>query len=191
MYSGLVLWVYMVITVLAESSLTLPIYGRNLSDQKQVIEIGVINYITDQHHGTFERTFDDKLEGSYCLTTSKNEGGCIAVVDTLDYKQFNIHLNGQQQIHYVTVRNMDPNGKKTKALSDVVPVNGPNIAPSPNLNPSNVPKKNNARDQGVGAGNGEGNKENEEEVEKSWVQKNWLYIVPPLLIMFVLMGDDK
>lgn len=33
--------------------------------------------------------------------------------------------------------------------------------------------------------------EGEEEDERSWIQKNWMYVVPPLLIMFAMGGGDK
>ncbi|KSA04116.1 uncharacterized protein AC631_00195 [Debaryomyces fabryi] len=35
------------------------------------------------------------------------------------------------------------------------------------------------------------NPETTEEAPKSWIQKNWMYVVPPLLIMFVLLGEDE
>lgn len=34
------------------------------------------------------------------------------------------------------------------------------------------------------------NKQDEDD-NRSWVQKNWIYIVPPLLIFLLLTGDDK
>ena len=89
-------------------------------------------------------------------------------------------------------------------------------SPIPNLNPDSLKKQRQKQGNKGGQGNNkqveiikqkklvkyidddgnEAEKEIEEEIEvevdnRSWVQKNWMYIVPPLLLFLIVGGGDQ
>lgn len=179
-----------------EAKITL--FGKNLQtgDMKS---IGVVRYKPDIQKGMYEPT-DEVLDNSskYCIGTNDlSNHECFAQVEDLSSKQFVVQLNQEGGIEYITTHTIDVASKKKGKKKDVeMMINGlrqrvmvkPGVlAPEPNLNPSNVAKKHQQQQQQQLATKGEG----KDEEEKSWVQKNWMYIVPPLLILFVLLGDEE
>lgn len=159
----------------------IPIYGRRLST-KETTSVGVIQYSEGQ--ARYE-IIDDKVAEPMCLGTQNVENcDCFAVVDDLSNKQFVIQLNQQAEIEYLSVQTIET---KRKGVREQVIVRAGRVIPEPNLSPNNQPK---GKPKPTAKVVGEG-EEGGEEAPTSWVQKNWMYIIPPLLIMFVLLGDEK
>lgn len=69
---------------------------------------------------------------------------------------------------------------------EAVKVISPAAAPTPNMDPVplQLKKKKQATEESQ-------NENDEEEAEKSWIQKNWMYIVPPLMILMMLLPEEE
>ncbi|KAG5420846.1 hypothetical protein I9W82_002727 [Candida metapsilosis] len=151
---------------------------------------------------------DLQPDQAYCIGTKDvHNNECFSYqtnLQNLNHAIFNLYLDGDGDISRLSLSFDDkldkPQVKRRKQI----------IAAQPNLNPDSMKKQ---REEQKNGGNGgqvvekvkqkkviteidangvEVTREIEEEVEvpvddRSWIQKNWMYIVPPLLI-FMLAG---
>lgn len=151
---------------------------------------------------------DLQPDQAYCIGTKDvHNNECFSYqtnLQNLNHAIFNLYLDGDGDILRLSLSFDDkldkPQVKRRKQI----------IAAQPNLNPDSMKKQ---REEQKNGGNGgqvvekvkqkkviteidangvEVTREIEEEVEvpvddRSWIQKNWMYIVPPLLI-FMLAG---
>ncbi|KAK6453947.1 uncharacterized protein RJT20DRAFT_64526 [Scheffersomyces xylosifermentans] len=189
------------------------IYLKFLKDNS-VESLGTLNYDKSKKRGLFERSDIEIPPNSVdlCIGTSDlKDHDCFTYLKGgkgIDFnsKAWHIFLDEANEIKRLAVNNEDAN----ENVSTPVVVHSYQRAPVPNLNPDsrkNAPKK--AQESGprkevvvqkkkVIVKDDDGNeveKEIEEEVEvevddRSWVQKNWMYIVLPL-VFFMLLGEEK
>ncbi|RLV85720.1 hypothetical protein JA9_001700 [Meyerozyma sp. JA9] len=107
------------------------------------------------------------LPGHECFTYTYLDGG-------MDHKAVQVTIDNGQVSHLALIHNDDENVKIVSA----------GAAPSPNMDPVPLQSKKKKAVQ-------QEEKEEGEEVEKSWIQKNWMYVVPPLMILMMLMPADE
>ncbi|CAH6718427.1 hypothetical protein CLIB1444_01S06480 [[Candida] jaroonii] len=164
------------------------LYGTGLSD-KEHIELGHLEINKNNLKGMYLPCRIDSIDSEFCIGAKDIPGSeCFYKTNDLSNKQFVVYIDNGK-VDYLTIRESND---KHKVLVKETPK-----APQPNLNPSNKPKKAPVEVKTVKTFKTDenGNKievtQEIEEPPKSWIQKNWTYIVPPLLILFVLMGDDK
>lgn len=176
---------------------TFGIYADDLSNNK--IKLGRIEYDPNTTIGEFIKDDEtESLSGKFCIgTPDLDDMNCFAYVSLgsggdKDYpsRQFYIYLKQDNSIDYISYP--VSSNSKVQVIHSVE-------APVPNLHPSNKqsskgskePKKTiikkTAKDE-------DGNlvEIEEEEIvdERSWLQKNWVYVVIPLVLLF-LSSDDK
>lgn len=180
--------ILMFITMVIAEVERISLYGTGIKD-KQHIELGHLELNLDNLKGMYLPSRIDTIDGDYCIGAKDIAGNeCFHKTNDLSDKQFVVYINGNK-IDYLTV-------KESKDTQKVIIKQTPK-APQPNLNPSTKPKKAPVEIKKVKTFKTDenGNKvevvQEIEEHPKSWIQKNWTYIVPPLLILFVLMGDEK
>ena len=156
---------------------------------------------------------DLQLENqAYCIGTKDiHNNECFSYqsnAPNLTQAVFNLFLDGEGDILRISLSFDDklakPQVKKRKQV----------IAAQPNLNPDSLKKQREEQQKKAGDGpvvekvkqkklikeiddNGvEVTREIEEEVEvpvddRSWIQKNWMYVVPPLLIFMLAGGGNE
>lgn len=146
------------------------IYARPLNSQ-QLLEIGTID-----EKGAFDK-IPATITEPVCLGTKDLPNHeCFAVVLDLDKYLFVVQLDQFDKVQGISVSLGDRKIQK------------PVKVPPPNLRPNTKKVQGQAQTQTQGQNKAQNE---EKEVEKSWIQKNWMYIVPPLLILFVVLGDDE
>lgn len=172
-------------------------FAHNL-DTLEEVQLGSLEY--DQQASTSEFRAENLpiVPGTYCVGTKDVPGkDCFAFLETDGdiSGEFVVYVDKKDELAEVSFLR----GKS--GLSSSVKKVTANVVP--NLNPSQgqqvkepvtqkVTKKRVVENE-----NGE-EVEIEEEVEeavpvdeRSWIQKNWMYIVPPLLIFLVMAPEDK
>ncbi|XYA00280.1 hypothetical protein QA089_002816 [Meyerozyma guilliermondii] len=108
------------------------------------------------------------LPGHECFTYTYLDGG-------MDHKAVQVTVDNGQVMQLALIHNEDE--KAVKIVSAAV-------GPNPNMDPVPLQSKKKKAVQ-------QEEKEDGEEVEKSWIQKNWMYIVPPLMILMMLLPADE
>ncbi|KAI5959265.1 uncharacterized protein KGF55_005415 [Candida pseudojiufengensis] len=130
-------------------------------------------------------------------------------IPSFNYSIFNLFLDEDNDVFRIALSFDDtlqkPTIRKHKHIT----------APQPNLNPDSLKKQ---REQQAKQNNNGGNQQTEKVIRKktiveidsdgneitkeidevietvddrSWIQKNWMYIVPPLLILFAMGGGEE
>lgn len=180
-----------VVSVLADT--TIELFASSVASGAR-IELGSISYDSSTNT-TVSQIHSDLGRGDYCIGTESLHGHeCFTYLEVSE-----AGLNGQ---FVLFVDNLND-------VSDISLVAGNSglqavvqkiaAGPQPNLNPSMaVPKKEPLKVivKKI-VENEKGEKIEVEEVEevaedtRSWVQKNWMYIVPPLLIVMMLIPEEK
>lgn len=118
----------------------------------------------------------------YCVGIKGIEDKSCSIVKDVTKHKYDIQLDSKGDFVGITINSGDWQHSQLKT---------PTKAPSPNLHPNNIAKGKSATSSNEKIKpEGEENKESEEDT-RSWVQKNWTYIVPPLIILFVLFGDEE
>lgn len=137
------------------------------------IELGYIEF--DKATSTAIYLETNKIDGKVCLSANITNHDCFATTDSLNGKQFLVTLK-DGAIDYLSLIQSKGNHQKVR-------VEEIKNAPQPILTPNNIDNKNKktARPQA--------DAETEPEVEKSFIQKYWTYIVPALIIFLVMLGD--
>lgn len=193
------------LTVLAYLSLValqeIGIFTRNI-DTKQEQDIGVLTYGSQNATSAFQAYSDisfGKGHYSVCARDLETVPGCFGYQEGPGFGgDFQILVNGAGTIEGLSfVRGKVPLvfGSLVKSVES---------APKPNLNPYN---RQTAQSQAQTlkvvqkkvVENEAGEKvEVEEEIEqvvetdnRSWVQKNWMYIIPPLVLFLIFSPDEK
>ncbi|EMG49209.1 hypothetical protein SBY92_000582 [Candida maltosa Xu316] len=144
---------------------------------------------------------------------------CIGTKDLENHECFTF-LNGVDSLNHTVIDAfMDKDNAEIVRLSLTFAEESTNKlrkhrfakSPVPNLNPDSLKKLKQQQQQSQEKGkveivkqkriikvtDDEGNeveKEIEEEIEvdnRSWIQKNWMYIVPPLILFLIMGGDNK
>lgn len=172
-------------------------FAHNLDTQEEV-QLGSIDYDLQASRSEFWAENLPIVPGAYCVGTKDLPGKeCFAYLETdADIAgEFVVYVDNKDQLAEVSFLR-----GKSGLTSSVKKVTA-NVVP--NLNPSQgqqvkepviqkVTKKRVVENE-----NGE-EVEIEEEVEeavavdeRSWIQKNWMYIVPPLLLFLLLAPEDK
>ncbi|KAI5957843.1 hypothetical protein KGF57_003110 [Candida theae] len=121
----------------------------------------------------------------------KEYGYCIGTKDIHHHDCFSYHTNLANLSHAVFHLFLDGDGDVERlSLSFDDKLNEPKVvkhkilvAPGPNLTPASINKP---REEQKNGGGGEGI---EVPVDnRSWIQKNWMYVVPPLIIFMFAGG---
>ncbi|CAK9437603.1 uncharacterized protein LODBEIA_P19810 [Lodderomyces beijingensis] len=182
------------------------LYARPIDAESSSDPIGFI-----EDDSVYLMDFDLQPHQSYCIGTKDlHNHECFSFQPDLrsfNNSVFNVYLTEDGDIHRLAL-SFDENAtapkiKKHRSIT----------APQPNMNPESLKKqreeqqKQSAGHQGerrqkvvqrkivkiVNEKGEEEEQEVEEEVEvvvddRSWIQKNWMYIVPPLIIFLLLGG---
>ncbi|KAK6198535.1 uncharacterized protein RJT21DRAFT_414 [Scheffersomyces amazonensis] len=189
---------------------SIKVFVKSLQDNT-IETVGSIQYNTNKKRAEFVYNDDKEIQlnkgSGYCFGTEDIPNHeCFAYVEgnnkSIKSKNFHLFTNEQDEISQLSISNED--GDKPKVI-----IHNVVKSPVPNLNAESIKgQKQNQKagpkiekvvqkkvvkyinDEGI-----ESEKEIEEEVEvevddRSWIQKNWMYIVPTL-ILFLLMGDEK
>ncbi|KAK6461282.1 hypothetical protein DFJ63DRAFT_337177 [Scheffersomyces coipomensis] len=195
-----------------DSFQSIQLYVKSLSDN-HIEQIGSIEFNQDRKKGQFISQSDKDIilskDVDYCFGTKDLlNHDCFGYVvgneDSLTSKNFHIFINAELNIDYISV-NHEISDKTDVIVHNVIK------SPVPNLN-AEATKHQPKGNQNAGPktekviqtkkvtfidedGN-EVEREVEEEVEvevdeRSFIQKNWMYIVPTLLLFLVMSGDEK
>ncbi|QBM89586.1 hypothetical protein METSCH_D06640 [Metschnikowia aff. pulcherrima] len=181
------------------------IHTKNvISGQNQ--ELGILFYDASLREASFSAISDTFPESGAFSICARDPDSCFAYQEIKEKSgqslggEFLITINESGTIQSLSFsRGTEPNvyAAKVSVLAE---------APKPNLNPYN--KRSEQEKQQVQTQkvivkklveNEKGEKiEVEEEVEevveadnRSWVQKNWMYIVPPLVLFLIFSPEDK
>lgn len=181
---------------------TISIHYRTLSNQKEYA-LATIQFTPGSKKAEVEveDLSSHDTTGEICLgTNSLPDHECFAYVDSVKFPQFHIYLDSTGNVDHLAAT-------VNAATKSSVMVHPFEAAPVPNLNPKSF--KHNAKSKGsspqtqkvlkkmvIKGENGEdveveGEVEVEVEVDdRSFIQKYWVYIVPPL-IMYMMASDKK
>lgn len=180
MLTRCILQLLVLISIAHAELLTVQIYAKSLSSTP--IPLGSLNYDKNTTHASFTQNDLAINDGYYCIgTTDLPNLECFTYTklskSTLGTKLVLVHLNADKDIAHLSMSTA-PVSKNPSESPIQVTVSKVNYDPKPikNKKPENA------------QANPEATKE---DPPKSWIQKNWMYVVPPLLIMFVLLGDDE
>lgn len=167
-------------------------------DTLEEIQLGSIDFDQESSSSAFLAEKNQFVPGPYCIGTRDLPGKeCLAYLETDGgiSGEFVVYIDSKNELAEVSFFR----GKS--GLSSTVRKVTANVVP--NLNPSQGQQVNEPVIQKVTkkrvVENEAGEKvEIEEEVEeevtvddKSWIQKNWMYVVPPLLLFLVFAPEDK
>ncbi|KAM9903745.1 hypothetical protein OXX79_003160 [Metschnikowia pulcherrima] len=199
----LLAFILCLLTVVASQEIS--IYTKNVNScQNQ--ELGILFYDASSREASFSAISDSFPESGAFSICARDPDSCFAYQEIKEKSgqgfggEFLITIteNGTIQSSSFS-RGTEPNvyAAKVSVLAE---------APKPNLNPYNkrsAQEKQQVQTQKVIVKklveNEKGEKiEVEEEVEqvveadnRSWVQKNWMYIVPPLVLFLIFSPEDK
>lgn len=192
----LIALLYLISLALAQ---TVKVYAR-LPYTTNELEIGSI--VVDDNgplmSGEVSSAIDE--DAHYCIGTNDlSNHGCFAYTGNTKNAKFVVQTSGTE----IVKLHLNPDS----AAPLVVSVDdGATLGPTPIMRPVHKQKHSSkqptrkrirprkqlaerAKEEEVAA---EEEEEEEEEVDdRSWVQKNWMYIVPGLLILFVGLGSDE
>lgn len=113
--------------------------------------------------------------GDYCVGTgSLPNHECFSYVS---------HTKGDILAGLVVTLALDESIARLSIGKDGVKVKPAHSLPSPNLKPATIEKKKEKVVDEKG--------EEVEEDTRSWIQRNWIYVVPPLLIFMLVAPDGK
>lgn len=168
------------------------IFARSLDDTKLV---GLGSITVDGLQSTFEASDASLAAGSYCVgTDSLPEKECFAYLEVggVFGGEFVVYVDGNEVIDLTFAQNLD---NVTSRVASV------GAAAEPIMKPHAVAQKvvtqKVKRKVLVENENGEQveiEREDEEIVEpdnRSWVQKNWLYLALPLVLIFIMAPEEK
>lgn len=160
--------------------LTVQIYANPLSSKPTVL--GSLHYDKNTTHVSFTQNDIVIDDGLYCIGTKDLPSlECFTYTklskSTLGTKVLLVHLDSHKNIAHLSMSTSTSVSKKPSESSIQVAVSRVQYDPKPIK--SKQPEK------------AQNSSETTEEAPKSWIQKNWMYVVPPLLIMFVLLGEDE
>lgn len=188
---------FLLVTITALS--TIKIYGRNLGSDLETA-IGEIKYDSETRTASFEPNSPTDLGTHLCLGTHDLPNHKCFVY----HEQSNGSLKGKFQLFlnedYILRLSFSPSSEHL-SVQVIEPVYGP----APNLKPvamettsaqqpletKTVVRKRILKDE-----NGVETEVEEEVTEvigvdnRSWVQKNWMYIVPPLILFLIVAPND-
>ncbi|CAK7905166.1 endoplasmic reticulum membrane protein complex subunit 10 [[Candida] anglica] len=129
----------------------------------------------------------------YCISTNEVPNhDCFALYRAQEEFE-NLHFIVQSTEDYSKIERISINPNSNSPIVEIIKVEN---GPKPVMNPFNDKnKKKKAAGTGKGATEGqkieEEEQEEEEEDNRSFIQKNWMYIVPGLLILFFALGEQE
>ena len=199
----LLAFILCLLTVVALQEIS--IYTKNVnSGQNQ--ELGILFYDSSLREASFSAISDTFPESDAFSICARDPDSCFAYQEIKEKSgqslggEFLITINENgtmQSLSFSRGNELNVYAAKVGVLAE---------APKPNLNPYNkrsAQEKQQVQTQKVivkkVVENEKGEKiEVEEEVEevveadnRSWVQKNWMYIVPPLVLFLIFSPEDK
>ncbi|EGV66629.1 hypothetical protein PSN45_002761 [Yamadazyma tenuis] len=169
---------------------TIRLYAKSLTTRES-IDIGSIS-VDEKSKAQFISSEKSFGEGEFCVGTADvahHECFAVASGPSIATGVFVVQLDQLKHIGSISLQN-------DASTSSRVAVKSAKVVPAPNLKPSTKPPKPQPEIRRVKQTTTDSTGatvEVEVEVEeepKSWIQKNWMYVVPPLLILFVVLGDD-
>lgn len=191
---GLLLW-----TASALASNHILIFARNL-DSLSVAELGSLNYDLSTAKLEFTEDSYEITPGPYCIGTrdlaSKECFAYVEVNDQLggDFVLYVDDKNEMTELSFLRSQEVGLRLRLKKVVTNIVP----NLEPFQGQQQVKQPVTQRVTRKRV-VENENGEKVEVEEVieevvpvdERSWIQKNWMYVVPPLLLLLVLSPEDK
>lgn len=140
-------------------------------DNALKVEIGTINYDRLAGAANFSRTDAPFLLDEYCIGTNIEPCYVCGMLsdDILKERLVRLHLAPDKSVDYISLGPKDTKDVKiipnTKAPSPIFEVRE---TADTEKTPLDVNSK-----------------------QKSWIQQNWIYVVPPLLILFFLLPEEE
>ncbi|CUM53175.1 unnamed protein product [Debaryomyces tyrocola] len=180
MLTRYILQLLVLISIAHAQLLSVQIYAKPLSSKP--ITLGSLHYDKNTTHASFTQNDLAIDDGNYCIgTTDLPNLECFTYTklskSTLGTKLLLVHLNADKNIAHLSMSTASVSKNPSESPIQVA-VSKVNYDPKPIKNTK--PEKTQTNPEAT-----------EEESPKSWIQKNWMYVVPPLLIMFVLLGEDE
>ena len=180
MLTRFILQLVVFISIAHAQLLSVQIFAKPLSSKP--ITLGTLHYDENTTHASF---FQNDLaidDGHYCIGTSDLPNlECFTYTklskSTLGTKLLLVHLDADKNIAHLSMSTASVS-KNPIESSIQVAISKVNYDPKPIK--KTKPEKTQTNPGAT-----------EEEAPKSWIQKNWMYVVPPLLIIFVLLGEDE
>lgn len=183
-----VIWIFVVGLVAAEAhgasapTTKLDITASSGSQKEQIATL----YINQDPEKSLLQELNSVLnEGRYCIGSAALNMPCFAYTELsgLPFANHSLHvyMNKDGSVAHVTFAQ-----PKTPNAFEIHP-----YAPAPLPFANRIKPQDKRQGSRQPAKDSEANSEQDEEDNRSWVQKNWIYIVPPLIIFLLLTGDDK
>jgi hypothetical protein len=159
------------IVVLAQAK-SFPIHIQPLDQQLEIIQKGIIDYDADTNSGSFQQL--NEFTGRACIgIVTDGMFNCVTLADIKGRAKYIVHLNSKQELV-----NLDyvPSVGDDEVVNDEVVIAGIQRGPLPDLKePLKLVD----------------NKIPEPPVEKSLLQKYWIYLVPLVLMLVVSGGSEQ
>lgn len=185
-------------TICAAAAQQILLFSRNL-DSLAVTQLGSLHYDPAAATSDFSAHDSHILPGSYCIGTSDLPlKECFVYLETSGDLggEFVVFVDDENQVSDISF--LRGAGGFTLRVEKVVSNVKPNLTPFHKKEPVKEPVTQKVtRKRVVENENGE-KVEIEEEVEevvpvdeRSWIQRNWMYVVPPLLLFLVMAPEDK
>lgn len=184
MLTRFILQLIVFISIARAQLLTVHIYAKPLSSSES-IGLGSLHYDKNTTHASFTQndlTIDD---GHYCIgTTDLPNLECFTYTklfkSTLLTKLLLVHLDADKNIARLSISSSALQSESNPADSSIqLSLSFVKYDPKP-IKRLAQPKKPENQHENI-----------EKDSPTSWIQKNWMYVVPPLLIMFLLLGEDQ
>lgn len=189
-------WCLLLALLALVSALDYAIYASDLSTARHV-PVGVLHYDSAANHSAFAAAPLFSLgKGHWCLHATNYAGEtCFwyqEIADAADFGGvFALFVDAEKAVQQLTFYRGEQPGFDAAVRAVAV-------APTPNLaavrekkpEPEKIVRKKIVENE-----NGEKVEITEEEIvepdTRSWIQRNWMYIVPPLIIFLILSPEDK
>lgn len=179
MLTYLILTLIALITVVHAQVQTVNIYARPIASSK-VTTLGTIYYDKETSQASFTQKEVTIGSGEYCIGTNDLPSlECFSYTKlaspTLLDKVLLVFLDADKNISHLSMSSASSVSRGLSGPS--VEVSSVRHAPEPIKSKPTVPKDEPKPDDDV--------------APKSWIQRNWMYVVPPLLIVFALLGEEE
>lgn len=192
--SGL-FWSSLVFLTLAEQIL---FFAKNL-DSSLVTQLATLDYNSESGNSELSLDATDLAPGSYCMGTSYlPQKECFVFFEHLGLISGDFVVYVDEELKISDISFISGGNELKLRVASVVSNVVPNLTPFHKKEPVKQPTTQKVtRKRVVENENGE-KVEIEEEIEeivpeddRLWIQKNWMYIVPPLLLFMVFAPEDS
>lgn len=164
--------------IAGDDTVTIDIYAQTAESKHDLISFV---YDKSSQSGVVLKENDNLARQEYCIGTSYKSLGCFNYMslDTVRDKLVQLQLNQEGDIERLSL---------ISGANDRILLKPCESHPVPNLKPIGAkgqkPKKEPTKKV-------DENGQEVEEDDRSWIQKNWMYVVPPLLILFMSLPADE